>query len=1042
MVAIEVSGETNPLNLQNVVNSLVLAASSNPQQVQTGTKQLQNWERIPTYHAFLQDVFLDQSAPNEVRYLSIIQLKNGIDKYWRRTAANAIVPEEKQKIKTRALDAGIIEPSRPLALQNALMIAKIMRYEFPQDWPDAMTAILNSLRNGQAGTNPFQLPRTLLILLQVIKELSTARIQRTRTQLASITPEIFQVVGKVYMDQVTQWIASLQHGGLDEPALLEITEQSLISLKILRRLMISGFEHPGRDQEVQQFWELTNEHLFKFLAFVDQPGQLPESVHTMVEKHVLQLSKLHVEMAKNKPASFALFSNSISLVNAYWAFVVKLSPNYVNLGSDPDADGQSLPEKIALRALLLIRACSKMAFNPAQTFKYQTAEDKAERKESVDKIKSQLFTQEFVVNVMELIVTNLFRLRNIDFQEWEEDPESWEKREVDADAWEYSIHSCSEKLFLDLVTHFKDWLIGPLLNVFQSFATIENKNVMLKESLYSAIGLAAASLEQHLDINAFLQNTMIPEVQIQEQEYRLLRRRIALVLGQWVPIKFAHMKMDSVYQIFQHLLNKDDPLNDLVVRITAGRQLCNVLDTFDFNIETFLPFSQPILASLMALLQEVESAETKMALLESVRVIVVKLEQHVSMLSDNILSPLPQEWEKSGEEHLLKQAILTLLTSLIHSMNQESVRYHPLILPLIQSSIDTGSETYLYLMDEALELWAAVMMQAPSPASPEVLSLFPSLFPILADGTESVPKALEILESYILLSPQTILGDEVRSKLLYYLQDLLEPLTKQRSGVIPRLVERLIRGVEAVDGGSEAAYNAIAQSLVETNMLQSLLKGLYSAHEASQTTGPNRKRSDVDGKVETEYFSSIARLALANPTTFASAATAATYQSEEELFTWLLTEWFFHYDNIASASQKKLHVLALTQLLALKGPGSPPPPFILKFLQDYLTVWNALIVELAEGGTDENADYLVFWNATAGSETAQPEYSGVENAEDRRGREWNDSDATHRIPIRDFVRHRLHEVVASCGGAERFQEEWLVNVDSHVVSAFGGLGLI
>lgn len=54
MVAIEVSGETNPLNLQNVVNSLVLAASSNPQQVQTGTKQLQNWERIPTYHAFLQ----------------------------------------------------------------------------------------------------------------------------------------------------------------------------------------------------------------------------------------------------------------------------------------------------------------------------------------------------------------------------------------------------------------------------------------------------------------------------------------------------------------------------------------------------------------------------------------------------------------------------------------------------------------------------------------------------------------------------------------------------------------------------------------------------------------------------------------------------------------------------------------------------------------------------------------------------------------------------------------------------------------------------
>lgn len=53
-VSIEVPGESNPLSLQNVVNSLVLAASSSQQQVQTGTKQLQNWERTPAYHAFLQ----------------------------------------------------------------------------------------------------------------------------------------------------------------------------------------------------------------------------------------------------------------------------------------------------------------------------------------------------------------------------------------------------------------------------------------------------------------------------------------------------------------------------------------------------------------------------------------------------------------------------------------------------------------------------------------------------------------------------------------------------------------------------------------------------------------------------------------------------------------------------------------------------------------------------------------------------------------------------------------------------------------------------
>lgn len=47
---------------------------------------------------------------------------------------SAIKQEEKQHIKTRALEAGIVEPAPLLALHNSLMIAKIMRFEFPQDW--------------------------------------------------------------------------------------------------------------------------------------------------------------------------------------------------------------------------------------------------------------------------------------------------------------------------------------------------------------------------------------------------------------------------------------------------------------------------------------------------------------------------------------------------------------------------------------------------------------------------------------------------------------------------------------------------------------------------------------------------------------------------------------------------------------------------------------------------------------------------------------------------------------------------------------------
>lgn len=51
---VELPGEANPMDLQNVLNALVLAASSTQQQVQTGAQQLQNWEKQEKYYTFLQ----------------------------------------------------------------------------------------------------------------------------------------------------------------------------------------------------------------------------------------------------------------------------------------------------------------------------------------------------------------------------------------------------------------------------------------------------------------------------------------------------------------------------------------------------------------------------------------------------------------------------------------------------------------------------------------------------------------------------------------------------------------------------------------------------------------------------------------------------------------------------------------------------------------------------------------------------------------------------------------------------------------------------
>ncbi|KAI9762175.1 MAG: hypothetical protein M1835_008069 [Candelina submexicana] len=86
-VPIELVPEANPLSTQNLFNTLQAASSPNQQQVRTGTQQLQNWETQKGYYSLLQTLFIDKSLPVESRYLAIILLKNGIDKYWRKSAS-------------------------------------------------------------------------------------------------------------------------------------------------------------------------------------------------------------------------------------------------------------------------------------------------------------------------------------------------------------------------------------------------------------------------------------------------------------------------------------------------------------------------------------------------------------------------------------------------------------------------------------------------------------------------------------------------------------------------------------------------------------------------------------------------------------------------------------------------------------------------------------------------------------------------------------------------------------------------------------------
>ena len=352
--------------------------------------------------------------------------------------------------------------------------------------PDVIPCIIAQLRSISESDSGYA-SGVLLLLLHAVKELATGRLQRTRAILQSTAPEMLQVLGSFYNNKVNSWSSG---NGPSQDA-----DLSLLALRVLRRLLIAGFDFPNRHAEVQQFWFTLTSHRSHMLPLILRPSSSNPIMYSLVEKHLIQMSKLHLDMAKSCPAGYALLPESMSLTMSYWQLVIEVGKTWTssqsqveepsNIGTDGDTNDNEVPamEKLCLKGLLLLRACTKMVFNPVHTFKYQQAEDKIEKKGAIELVRLKILTEPLVQEIMETLVSRFFVFRTKDLKEWEEEPEEWERREEgEGDVWEFSVRQCAEKLFLDLVINFKDLLIQPLMDVF---VRVSGEIVIFQQGLHS-----------------------------------------------------------------------------------------------------------------------------------------------------------------------------------------------------------------------------------------------------------------------------------------------------------------------------------------------------------------------------------------------------------------------------------------------------------------------------------------------------------------------------------------------------------------------------
>ncbi|KAH6609180.1 armadillo-type fold [Trichoderma cornu-damae] len=1030
--AIEVPGDAAPLSLQELCRTLHAATSSSDHvQRQAAGQQLASWEPQPGYYSSLQTVFLDKSLPLEIRFLAIIQIKNGIDRSWRLYAhlKNGISAQEKNLIRSRLFQGTVEEEEKHLALHNALVIAKVVRIDYPEDWPEALPGIVSLLRSTR-DANQHHLYGTLLVLLRVIKEMGSARLRRSQTALQSVTPEIVYILSEIYSDKSSSWTNFLSTGqGNSEEANLAMMN-SLSALKTLRRLISVGYARPHADGSVSQFWTLSQNQFGQFLGFVNHGSAVPAPYQELVGKHLLQFAKFHIDQAEHFAVSFAFLPNSLSLVSAYWDLISKFAHVFVSSGgirqgsADAGAKAKTegpLMEKLALKGLLLLRACVRIAFQPVQTFKYRTPETKSEQEEARNIVKTELFKDDLVIQIVNTIITHLFVFRRSDLEAWEEDPEDWEQQEQhEGSAYEWEVRPCAEKLFLDLLTNFRQLLVPPLLSYFQT-AQAPQTDIATKEAVYTAMGLSAAHVMNVFDFDAVLASAIVHDAQQQGGLYKVLRRRIAILISLWAPVKLGETSRPIVYQIFQHFLSTNDETNDIVVRITAARQLRWVADEVDFNVDAFLPYTSDVLGALTELVQNVESDETKLAILESVRILVTRMEEQVGQFGDQLMVALPPVWESSGaEEYMIKQAVVAIFAALVMSMGPDSQRYQTYMLPLLAEAARPGSDLHLNLIDESLELWNSILMQSNPPLAPEIVDLAEMLLPLLEYQSETVSQAMSAIESYILIAPSAMLEDRLRRPALMALSGTLDSKSREHVRLGTTCIEYLIRS--AAELGGPEGVSVVIRDMVETGFMNKVLANLHDAWDAHQTTGPNRKQSKLNTVTQGDYFAILARLILAEPHLFVQMLSA--FGNVDEVWSWLSAEWFTYQSRMDNIERQKLYLLGLTRLLEL---ASPMQELALGKLQDYLDMWTNVIIDLQDGVVD-GTDCLI-WEAEIGVF----EYDSPKMILERQSLH---KDPIHSVNALQFVKARLHDLVTRIGGEAVFQENWAVNVDKEVMNAF------
>ncbi|XP_025988131.1 importin-11 [Solenopsis invicta] len=857
-----------------VIEVLRQAISQDPNVLKSAEETLRQWETQQGFYIALYNVLSNHSLAIEVRWMAVVYLKIGVERYWRKNAPNAIENNEKEFLRQHLL-RNFDEPMSPLAIQLAVLISKIARYDCPREWNTLVPTLLEVIRQ----ENPLAQHQAVLTLHHVVKALASRRLFDGQRIFRELAAPMFNFILNLW-NTYTESFLIMASNGADNSQTRETLDKALLLLRILRQLIVNGFTKPSESQDAMLFLKIVFERARTCLECRKTLASRGVQVD-VYEKFIIHLTKVLLGVLEMHPFCYVELIPTSLEFSVFYCFTEA---------------GQALAfERFIIQCLNLVKMILlSTSYRPAKVIE-ETKDPLVLR---ACQLRQEFFTPDTLTEICSRLVTHYFILTSADLEMWDTNPENF-AIDDGGESWKYSLRPCTESLFLAIFHHFRDILASVLVDLMrQHHQPVDPNNlpaILVKDAVYRAVGLAAFDLYDEVNFDQWFSTTLKEELKTRNNNYRIIRRRVCWLIGQWTNIKLSAELRPELYKLMTEALN---PEEDLGVRLAASNALKLAIDDFQFNSEEFSPFLEPIFLRLFALLKEVNECDTKMHVLYVLSFIIERVGSEIKPHVGALASYLPELWQQSEIYNMLRCAIVSTLIHLEKALGSESVILEPLVVGVVALSVDVNQEGHVYLLEDGLELWVALLENTPSP-TPAIMDLFRNMPALLDQSTENLRLCLYIIQVYVLLNPQDFFTQR-GSVIIESLKTLFSDLRTDGRVMTLRLFEICLRA--SPQQGAELLKP----------ILPRIFERVYNVETQASTMAM--------------YMSIVARVLLSSRDIFVQAISDLAQSlgneiREDVVLGKLVHSWVNAMSLVAQTERRKLLALALCSLL---GANSPP----------------------------------------------------------------------------------------------------------------------